>query len=87
LVLDGPGTGSTVSSEVEVVFLFLIYRRSVMQKVWNVTKRFFSEEKAAEVTELGIVLALIVAGCVVTIALIGPTIQKAYTDTEAALNP
>ena len=30
-----------------------------MKKAWDVSKRFFSDEKAAEVTELGIVLALI----------------------------
>jgi Flp pilus assembly pilin Flp len=49
------------------------------------TKRFFADEKAAEVTELGIVLALIVAGAVATIALIGPKIQTAYTNTNNAL--
>jgi len=48
-------------------------------------KRFFADEKAAEVTELGIVLALIVAGAVGTIALIGPIIQDAYTDTHTSL--
>jgi len=48
-------------------------------------KRFFADECAAEVTELGIVLALIVAGCVATIALIGPKVKKAYTDTNTAI--
>ena len=33
-----------------------------------------------------IVLALIVAGAVGTIALIGPIIQQAYTDTHTALS-
>lgn len=56
-----------------------------MKKAWDVAKRFCSDEKAAEVTELGIVLALIVAGAVATIALIGPKVQKAYDDTNAAL--
>lgn len=51
-------------------------------KFWT---RFLSDEKAAEVTELGIVLALIVAVCVAAIALIGPKIQKAYNDTNTAL--
>lgn len=51
----------------------------------QLVKRFLSDEKAAEVTELGIVLALIVAGAVATIALIGPKIKQAYTDTNAAL--
>jgi Flp pilus assembly pilin Flp len=56
-----------------------------MRKLLAVSKRFWADENAAEVTELGIVLALIVAGSVVTIALIGPKIKKAYTDTNAAL--
>jgi Flp pilus assembly pilin Flp len=56
-----------------------------MSKVFTMTKRFFADEKAAEVTELGIVLALIVAGAVATIALIGPKIQTAYTNTNNAL--
>ena len=43
---------------------------------------FFNDEKAAEVTELGVVLALVVAGAVATIALIGPKIQAAYTATN-----
>ena len=47
---------------------------------------FVRDENAAEVTELGIVLALIVAGAVGTIALIGPIIQQAYTDTHTALS-
>jgi len=37
------------------------------------------------VTELGIVLALIVAGAVATIALLGPKIQQAYDDTNAKI--
>ena len=41
----------------------------------NWIKEFVRDENAAEVTELGIVLALIVAGAVGTIALIGPIIQ------------
>jgi len=48
-------------------------------------KRFFHDERAAEVTELGIVLALIVAGCVASLALIGPKVKKAYTDTNTSL--
>ena len=56
-----------------------------MSKITDIARRFFADEKAAEVTELGIVLALIVAGAVATIALIGPKIQQAYSDTNAAL--
>ena len=48
-------------------------------------KRLYQEDRAAEVTELGIVLALIVAGSVATIALIGPKIQAAYTLTNTSL--
>ena len=51
----------------------------------KLVKGFFQDEKAAEVTELGIVLALIVAGAVATIALIGPKIQAAYNTTNGAL--
>jgi Flp pilus assembly pilin Flp len=51
----------------------------------SLLKRFLADEKAAEVTELGIVLALIVAGAVASIALIGPVVQKAYADIAAAL--
>jgi Flp pilus assembly pilin Flp len=56
-----------------------------MSKLIEVAKGFFRDEKAAEVTELGIVLALIVAGAVATIALIGPKIQAAYTTTNGAI--
>jgi Flp pilus assembly pilin Flp len=56
-----------------------------MKRLLTLGKCFLADERAAEVTELGIVLALIVAGCVVTIALIGPKIQAAFTTTNAAL--
>jgi Flp pilus assembly pilin Flp len=56
-----------------------------MSKLIEVAKKFYRDEKAAEVTELGIVLALIVAGAVATIALIGPKIQAAYTTTNGAI--
>ena len=56
-----------------------------MRTVWTVGKRFFADQRAAEVTELGIVLALIVAGSVAIIALIGPKIVAAYTKTNAAI--
>jgi Flp pilus assembly pilin Flp len=56
-----------------------------MRSVWSIARQLFRDEKAAEVTELGIVLALIVAGAVATIALIGPKIQAAYDTTNNAL--
>ena len=49
-------------------------------------KTFIAEEKAAEVTELGIVLALIVAGAVAAIALLGPIIAEYYADLYAQLS-
>ncbi len=48
-------------------------------------KTFIAEESAAEVTELGIVLALIVAGAVATIALIGPKIAQYFADLNSAV--
>jgi Flp pilus assembly pilin Flp len=59
----------------------------LMTNFMELSKRFFSDEKAAEVTELGIVLALIVAGCVAVIALIGPKIKAAYDLTNTSLDP
>jgi Flp pilus assembly pilin Flp len=56
-----------------------------MKKFVDLYKRFVADDKAAEVTELGIVLALIVAGAVATIALIGPKIQNAYSNTNTNL--
>jgi Flp pilus assembly pilin Flp len=56
-----------------------------MKKLVSLTKCFVKDEKAAEVTELGIVLALIVAAAVVTVAAIGKKVQKAYTDTDTNL--
>ena len=56
-----------------------------MKRLKSLTQKFFKDEQGAEVTELGIVLALIVAGAVATIALIGPKIQAAYTSTNNAL--
>jgi Flp pilus assembly pilin Flp len=57
-----------------------------MKSIVNLCKRFVADEKAAEVTELGIVLALIVAGAIAIIAAIGPKIVNAYTNTNTALN-
>ncbi len=56
-----------------------------MSKFKEIAKRFYADEKAAEVTELGIVLALIVAASVATIALIGPKILAAYNLTNTSL--
>ena len=56
-----------------------------MKRLTSIAQKFIRDEQGAEVTELGIVLALIVAGAVATIALIGPKIQAAYTTTNTAL--
>ena len=57
-----------------------------MKKFMEIAKQFYKDEKAAEVTELGIVLALIVAGAVAFIAVIGPHVQDAYESTGDALD-
>ena len=56
-----------------------------MIRVMRFMKRFLAAERAAEVTELAIVLALIVAGAIAAIVLLGPKVQKGYTDFNAAL--
>ena len=56
-----------------------------MKMVMELSNRFFRDEKAAEVTELGIVLALVVAASVATLALIGPKIKAAYVLTNGSL--
>lgn len=56
-----------------------------MSMLVKAATRFFTDEKAAEVTELGIILALIVAGAVVAIAAFGPKIVAAYESVQAAL--
>jgi Flp pilus assembly pilin Flp len=60
-------------------------RETTMSNFKNVVRRFFNDESGAEVTELGVVLALIVAGAVASIALIGPKIVAAYAAVQAAL--
>jgi Flp pilus assembly pilin Flp len=56
-----------------------------MKSVLNLGKRLLADEKAAEVTELGIVLALIVALSVAAIKGIGLIVAKAYGDVNTAL--
>ena len=64
---------------------FFLNKEFGMTKLTSIAKKFVSDENAAEVTELGIVLALVVAASVATIALIGPKIQAAYTLTNTNL--
>ena len=56
-----------------------------MSMVMELSKRFFRDEKAAEVTELGIVLALVVAASVAILLPIGQKILAAYTLTNNSL--
>jgi Flp pilus assembly pilin Flp len=56
-----------------------------MSNVVKIAKRFFNDEKAAEVTELGIVLALIVALSIAAIGVIGGEVSEAYSSVEAEL--
>ena len=58
-----------------------------MCNVVKFAKRFFHDEKAAEVTELGIVLALIVALAIVAIKSIGGKVSTAYSTVDTNLTP
>jgi len=53
-----------------------------MGKLKKMAKRFHAGERAAEVAEFGIVLALLVAIAVAAIAVIGPKIAAAYNLTN-----
>ena len=56
-----------------------------MKSLLGLSKRFLADEKAAEVTELGIVLALIVALSVASIKTIGNVVAAAYNTVATAL--
>ena len=56
-----------------------------MKSLLNLGKRFLTDEKAAEVTELGIVLALVVAGSVAAITVIGNVVKNAYTTVSTTI--
>ena len=58
-----------------------------MRSLSKLAKRFWSDENGAEITEVGIYLALIVAACVVIMAAIGPIIVKGWQDVQNALTP
>ncbi len=49
-----------------------------MRYLVSLSRRFIADEKAAEVTELAIVFALIVALCIVAIGALGTTVSNAY---------
>ncbi|MDH3717153.1 MAG: Flp family type IVb pilin [Planctomycetota bacterium] len=48
-------------------------------------KKFLADEKAAEVTELAIIFALIVAASIALISSLGSAVQTFYEDTRDAL--
>ena len=56
-----------------------------MGSLSKLAKRFWSDENGAEITEVGIYLALIVAACVVLMALIGPIVVAGWQDVLTAL--
>ena len=47
--------------------------------------RFIQDQRAAEVTEVGLYLAIIVASCVVLMAAIGPAVTQSWQDVATAL--
>lgn len=47
--------------------------------------RFVCDEKAAEVTELALVFALIVAGAILVISSLGQKVQSMYETTDSGL--
>ena len=56
-----------------------------MGSLSKLAKRFWSDENGAEITEVGIYLALIVAACVVIMALIGPIVVNGWQQVLTAL--
>ena len=56
-----------------------------MRSLSKLAKRFWSDENGAEITEVGIYLALIVAACVVIMAVIGPLVRTGWLDVQNAL--
>jgi Flp pilus assembly pilin Flp len=56
-----------------------------MNKLIAKLLRLATDSRGAEVTELGLVLAILVAGAVGTIALIGPKIASFYATTNSVL--
>jgi Flp pilus assembly pilin Flp len=60
-------------------------KECVMKCLVTLGKRFFVEENAAEVTELGIVLALIVALSIGVIKLIGTAVSTNYQTVDTAI--
>ena len=57
-----------------------------MTSLLNLARRFLADEEAAEVTELSIVLALIVAGSALLIAAVGNSVQHDFTTFNTAVS-
>ena len=56
-----------------------------MKSLLHLGRRFLADDKAAEVTELGLVLVLIVAVAMASIRTIGIAVQSAYAGVAATL--
>ena len=56
-----------------------------MKSLLNTAKRFLADEKAAEVTELGIVLFLVVVASIVALGTLGSKVAGAYSTVNASL--
>ena len=54
-----------------------------MKSLLNLGQRFLADEKAAELTEVGIVLALVVVASVTAVTLLGTSISNTLTTTAA----
>jgi pilus assembly protein Flp/PilA len=49
-----------------------------MSKLSNLTKKFIADEEGATAVEYGVLIALIIAACVVVIATLGEKIEAAF---------
>ena len=56
-----------------------------MKSLLNLGKRFLADEKAAELTEVGIVLALVVVASVAAVTALGTKIGTTLNTVSAAL--
>lgn len=56
-----------------------------MAKLMDLTKRFIADEEGATAVEYGVLVALIIAACVVVIATLGGRIQSGFEKVDDAL--
>jgi Flp pilus assembly pilin Flp len=50
--------------------------------IWRRLTAFYREEEAATAVEYGVMLMLIIAGCIVLIQGIGDSMELSYTDSK-----